>query len=130
MPAISRTRAHKSKLTGSKLTGPKLAGPKPAKQMNPADMLKQAGEAASFLKALANDQRLAILCTLLEGPQSVGQINERVQVSQSALSQHLAVLRDNGLVTTEKQSQTVYYSVCDDRARKLLGVLHDCFCGQ
>lgn len=115
MPAMSR---------------PRVTKPRSAKQMNPADMLKQAGEAAVFLKALANDQRLAILCTLLEGPQSVGQINERVQISQSALSQHLAVLRDNGLVSTEKQSQTVYYSVCDDRARKLLGVLHDCFCGQ
>ena len=102
---------------------------KAGKNMDPAEMMEHAGEAANFLKALANDQRLAILCTLLPGPQSVSQINERVHLSQSALSQHLAVLRENGLVSTDKQSQTVYYSVSDDRARQLLGVLHDCFCG-
>lgn len=97
--------------------------------MNPADMLEHAGEAANFLKALANDQRLAILCTLLDGPLSVGQINEQVHLSQSALSQHLAVLRENGLVDTEKQAQAVYYSVSDDKTRRLLGLLHKCFCG-
>jgi ArsR family transcriptional regulator, virulence genes transcriptional regulator len=98
------------------------------RKKSPSDMMAHAGEAASFLKALANDQRLAILCTLLPGPQSVSQINERVHLSQSALSQHLAVLRESGLVSTEKQAQTVYYSVCDERARQLLSVLQDCFC--
>jgi ArsR family transcriptional regulator, virulence genes transcriptional regulator len=101
-----------------------------ARRMNPTEMMAHASDAADFLKALANDQRLAILCTLLPGPHSVSQINERVHLSQSALSQHLAVLRESGLVSTEKQSQTVYYSVCDDRARQLLGVLHDCFCSK
>jgi DNA-binding transcriptional ArsR family regulator len=91
-------------------------------------MFAHAGEAAEFLKALANDQRLAILCTLLEGPLSVGQINARVDLSQSALSQHLAVLRDSNLVSTEKQSQTVYYSVHDDKTRRMLELLHECFC--
>ncbi|MGE0115475.1 MAG: ArsR/SmtB family transcription factor [Steroidobacteraceae bacterium] len=98
--------------------------------MNMQDMLEHAGEAADFLKALANDQRLAILCTLLEGPQSVGQINERVQLSQSALSQHLAVLRERDLVNTEKQAQTVYYSVPEGKTRRILNLLHECFCGR
>lgn len=93
-------------------------------------MLAHAGEAADFLKALANDQRLAILCSLLEGPQSVGEINERVELSQSALSQHLAVLRESGLVATEKQAQTVYYSVTDDKTRRILQLLHECFCSK
>ena len=93
-------------------------------------MAEQAGEAAEFLKALANDQRLAILCCLLDGPLSVGQINERVQLSQSALSQHLAVLRDKNLVETEREAQTVYYTITDEKVQRLLGVLHDCFCGR
>ncbi|HEX2585727.1 MAG TPA: metalloregulator ArsR/SmtB family transcription factor [Steroidobacteraceae bacterium] len=96
--------------------------------MDPKQMFAHAGEAADFLKALANDQRLAILCTLLDGALSVGQINERVELSQSALSQHLAVLRDSNLVDTEKQSQTVYYSLHDDKTKRLLELLHDCFC--
>ena len=61
-----------------------------------AEMRDHATEAAAFLKALANDQRLLVLCALLEGPLSVGDINERVPLSQSALSQHLSVLRDAG----------------------------------
>jgi DNA-binding transcriptional ArsR family regulator len=96
--------------------------------MDPKQMFAHAGEAADFLKALANDQRLAILCTLLDGPRSVGQINESVELSQSALSQHLAVLRDNELVNTEKQSQTVYYTLHDDKTKRLLELLHDCIC--
>jgi len=111
---------------------PARANTKPRKaamRMDPQTMAKHAGEAAEFLKALANDQRLAILCTLLDGPQSVGQINERVHLSQSALSQHLAVLREKGLVATEKEAQTVYYAVTDEKVHRLLSVLHDCFCG-
>lgn len=98
------------------------------KTINTRQMLANAGAAADFLKALANGQRLAILCSLLDGPQSVGQINERIQLSQSALSQHLAVLRENGLVSTEKSAQTVFYAITDDKTRQLLQLLHDCFC--
>ena len=97
-------------------------------EMNVQDMLDHAGEAADFLKALANDQRLVILCSLLERPKSVGEINENVHLSQSALSQHLAVLREKNLVLTEKQAQTVYYSVPEGHTRRILSLLHDCFC--
>ncbi len=91
-------------------------------------MLKHAGEAAVFLKALANEQRLCILCSLLETPLAVGDLNERVELSQSALSQHLAVLRDGGLVKAERQGQTIRYSVPEGEVRLVLSVLHDIFC--
>jgi ArsR family transcriptional regulator, virulence genes transcriptional regulator len=87
-----------------------------------------AGEAAAFLKALANDQRLLVLCCLLEGPLSVGEINERVPLSQSALSQHLGVLRDAGLVTTTRKSQTVYYALTQGPALKIMEILYSAFC--
>jgi ArsR family transcriptional regulator, virulence genes transcriptional regulator len=87
-----------------------------------------ATEAAAFLKALANDQRLLMLCCLLEGSLSVGEINERVPLSQSALSQHLGVLRDAGLVTTTRQSQTIYYALAKGPALKIMEVLYAAFC--
>ena len=75
------------------------------------DIEKHAPQAAAFLKALANDQRLLVLCALIDGSLSVGEINERVPLSQSALSQHLSVLRAAGLVTTRRESQTIYYAL-------------------
>ena len=93
-----------------------------------ADLRRYASDAAALLKALGNEQRLSILCSLLEGPLSVGQINERVDLSQSALSQHLAVLREGGLVETEKEAQTVYYSVPKGPAHKILETLKEIYC--
>ncbi len=86
-------------------------------------------QAAGVLRALANEQRLMILCHLVPGPLSVGQLNERVPLSQSALSQHLAVLRKAGVVRTDRQSQTVYYSLTPGLVTRVLGVLHEEFCG-
>ena len=84
--------------------------------------------AAELLKALANEQRLMILCHLVQGPLSVGQLNERVPLSQSALSQHLAVLRESGIVRTQRQSQTVWYSLPEGVVTRLIEVLHREFC--
>lgn len=90
---------------------------------------RQAGEAVALLKAMANEARLLVLCHLAEsGELSVGALVDRVGLSQSALSQHLAKLREEGLVATRKEAQTVYYSVCDPRAGQLLALLHDLFC--
>jgi DNA-binding transcriptional ArsR family regulator len=86
------------------------------------------GEAAALLKALANDQRLLVLCSLLDGELSVGGLNERVTLSQSALSQHLAVLRTAGLVSTRRESQTIYYSLVPGPAMKIMEVLYEAFC--
>ena len=89
----------------------------------------QARDAANLLKMMANECRLLVLCHLAEsGELSVGQLVERVGLSQSALSQHLAKLREEGLVATRKDAQTVYYRVCDPKAGQLLALLHDLFC--
>lgn len=90
---------------------------------------EQAGHAVGLLRAMSNEARLLVLCYLSEtGEMSVGQIAERVGLSQSALSQHLAKLREEGLVSTRKQAQTVFYRLCDPRAEQLLHLLHDLFC--
>ena len=94
----------------------------------PAQMQDHAHEAADFLKALANEHRLLVLCNLLDGPLSVQHINARVPLSQSALSQHLAVLRDCALVTTRRESQTIYYAIADGPAVQILSVLYAAFC--
>lgn len=90
---------------------------------------RQARNSANLLRAMSNECRLLVLCHLVEsGELSVGQLTDRVGVSQSALSQHLAKLRDEGLVATRKEAQTVYYRVSDPKAGQLLALLRDLFC--
>ena len=91
-------------------------------------MAENAGDAARLLKALANEKRLMILCILIEGELSVGELNARLDLSQSALSQHLAVLREDGLVRTRRESQTIYYSIAPGPAVRLIETLHDLYC--
>lgn len=87
-----------------------------------------AAEAARLLRALANERRLMILCQLAEGERSVGQILPLVGLSQSALSQHLAVLREEGIVAARREAQTVWYRIADPAALKVVGVLAEIFC--
>ena len=96
--------------------------------MNLEEMKQHADEATQMLKALANRNRLMLLCTLSEGEQSVGQLNDRIDLSQSALSQHLAVLRRDGLVTTRRESQTIYYTIAEGPAAQVIHLLHDMYC--
>lgn len=91
-------------------------------------MGQHARSAAEFLKALANPVRLQILCVLAEGELSVGALNELIPVSQSAMSQHLAVLRADGLVLTRRESQTIYYRIAPGPAMDVIRILHDHFC--
>jgi DNA-binding transcriptional ArsR family regulator len=91
-------------------------------------MHDRAGDVAGFLKALGNEQRLVILCNLLEKPLSVGELNERVALSQSALSQHLAVLRDAGFVESRRESQSIFYSVAPGPVTRVMAVLQEVFC--
>jgi len=93
------------------------------------DMRAHAGDAALLLKALANDNRLMILCVLAESEASVSQLNERVALSQSALSQHLALLRRDGLVSTRRSSQTIFYSLKQGPVMQIIELLHDIYCG-
>ncbi|HEY9143019.1 MAG TPA: metalloregulator ArsR/SmtB family transcription factor [Arenimonas sp.] len=92
--------------------------------------MESASEAAAeLLKAMANPQRLRVLCLLVEREMSVGEINALVPLSQSALSQHLAVLREKNLVATRREAQTVYYSVADGTVHDVIEVLHRNLCG-
>jgi ArsR family transcriptional regulator, virulence genes transcriptional regulator len=94
-------------------------------------LAKQAGEAAQLLKMLANEKRLLILCFLaVRGEMTVGELVGIVQLSQSALSQHLAKLRADGLVKFRRTSQTLHYRVADERALRLLQVLKEIYCGE
>ena len=92
-------------------------------------MAERAGDAAQLLKALSNEHRLLILCHLVsETELPVGTLVERVGLSQSALSQHLAKLRAQGLVEFRRESQTLFYRVADPRAAQVLELLRDIFC--
>ncbi|CAG9000178.1 MAG: Transcriptional activator HlyU [Candidatus Celerinatantimonas neptuna] len=92
------------------------------------DMQENALEALGLIKALANEHRLMILCYLVDGELSVGELNKRVTLSQSALSQHLAWLRKEGLVATRKEAQTIYYSLNSNEARRVMELLHELYC--
>ena len=94
-----------------------------------AGLEANAGEAAQFLKLLANEQRLLILCHLVaKGEMTVNALADAVGLSQSALSQHLARLRDDGLVAFRREAQTLHYRVTDGRAVRLLKTLKAVFC--
>lgn len=93
------------------------------------DMKPHADRAARLLRSLANEQRLMLLCNLLEGPMSVTELNQRVALSQSALSQHLAVLREAGVVTTERRAQSILYALPQGPVIEIIRVLKQEFCG-
>ncbi|MCL1113219.1 MULTISPECIES: ArsR/SmtB family transcription factor [Shewanella] len=97
--------------------------------MNIEKMQQQADHAVVLLKALANERRLFILCHLLnEGEMCVGEMNKKLGLSQSALSQHLAWLRKDNLVCTRKEAQTVFYSLKSDKVKELIQVLNNMYC--
>lgn len=94
------------------------------------DQLQEhAAEAARLLRALANERRLLVLCLLsTHAEMSVGAIAERVGLSQSALSQHLAILREDGLVARRREGTVIHYRLADERAAAVLRLLHDLYC--
>jgi ArsR family transcriptional regulator, virulence genes transcriptional regulator len=95
----------------------------------PQALEDKTAEVADILRALANERRLAILCTLVErGEASVNSLAAVVGLSQSALSQHLARMREEGLVTFRRESQTLWYRIADPRIEELLATLHKLFC--
>jgi ArsR family transcriptional regulator len=87
-----------------------------------------AGEAAKLLRALGNERRLMILCQLTDGERSVGELMPLVGLSQSALSQHLAVLREEAVVATRREGQTIWYRIADPAAMKVVATLAEIFC--
>ena len=92
-------------------------------------MRKSAKRVASLMRQLANENRLLILCALLEGPMTVGELSAQVpDISGPALSQHLHKLRDAGLIGSEKQAQFIHYFISDQRIRSLIDLLRREYC--
>jgi len=91
-------------------------------------MLEHAKSAANLLKKMGNEHRLLVLCSLINGERSVGELNDMMPLSQSALSQHLASLREAGLVGTRREAQTIYYSLRGSEAIKVIEVLQSIYC--
>ena len=92
-------------------------------------LANNAEQAEAFMKILANKNRLMILCTLMDQERSVSELNHSIPLGQSALSQHLAVLREHKLVDTRRDAQSIYYSVSDPRVKQIIEKLYEFFCG-
>ena len=87
-----------------------------------------AKDASQFLKLLANQHRLMVLCLLIGGELSVGDLHARTNLSQSALSQHLASLREAGLVATRREAQTIFYALANENVMKVIELLKSIYC--
>jgi DNA-binding transcriptional ArsR family regulator len=98
--------------------------------MNIRELELQAGQAAKLMKAMSNPHRLFVLCQLLDGERRVSELEEATGLSQSALSQHLARLRNDGIVVTRRQAQNIYYSLAGTDVHQVIGVLHQIFCNK
>ncbi|RCK50315.1 ArsR family transcriptional regulator [Thalassospira profundimaris] len=96
--------------------------------MNYNELYDNALEASEFLKSLGNQWRLMVLCSLGETEKSVGTLESELQLKQSALSQHLARLRRDGLVKTRRDAQTIYYSIKDPNVTRVILTLQEIFC--
>jgi ArsR family transcriptional regulator, virulence genes transcriptional regulator len=99
-----------------------------ASAVSPISFAAQAGEAARLLKALGHQARLMVLCQLAEGERSAGALQRGSGLSQSALSQHLAKLREEGLVATRREAQTIFYSLADPKAARVIETLAAIYC--
>ena len=97
--------------------------------MDLMQMKDNASKASSLLKAISHESRLLILCLLLRSEMTVGELSEYSDLSQSAFSQHLSVLRKEELVQTRKESQTVYYSIKNPAVKQILDALYSIYCG-
>jgi ArsR family transcriptional regulator len=101
----------------------------PRRSFDPETLEQKAAEVADILRALANERRLMILCKLVEwGEAHVTGLAEAVGLSQSAMSQHLARMREEGLVAFRRDSQTLWYRIADPRIEQLFASLHALFC--
>ncbi|MDD3447156.1 MAG: metalloregulator ArsR/SmtB family transcription factor [Zavarzinia sp.] len=97
--------------------------------MAEAELLPQADRAAEFLKVLANANRLMIVCHLLGGEKSVSDLESELGIRQPTLSQQLGILREAGIVAGRRDAKSVIYHLADDRARPMVAVMNNLFCG-
>ena len=93
-------------------------------------LMDNAQEAANFLKAISHEGRLLILCHLSAGEKSVTELEDLISAHQAAVSQQLARLRLEGLVTPRREGKTIYYRLTDDRPRQMIDLVYDMFCGK
>ncbi len=96
--------------------------------MDIAALQENASRASALLKSMSNEWRLLILCHLAEGERSVGELEREIGLSQSALSQHLAILRREQLVQTRRSAQSIYYKLASDEAAAIMTTLYELFC--
>jgi DNA-binding transcriptional ArsR family regulator len=97
-------------------------------KIHPDQMHASASAAEELLKAMANRHRLMILCQLLESERSVGDLASLLDLRDSTVSQHLALLRKDGLVSTRRDGQTIFYSIDSEPARRMIETLYQVFC--
>ena len=106
------------------------AGQRVMPKMDVSDLQENASRASALLKTMANEWRLLILCHLAEGEKSVGELEQLVDLNQSALSQHLAVLRRHRLVETRRAAQSIFYSLSSDEAASVMDTLYNLYCNK
>lgn len=99
-------------------------------KFDPDALAAQADRAAEFLRSVASRHRLMILCVLLEGEMSVGELAERLELNQSNLSRHLATLREEEIVATRRDGTAIYYRIASDRVKPIMVRLYDMFCAR
>jgi DNA-binding transcriptional ArsR family regulator len=109
--------------------------PAPARNLDqsrgdPERMSDKAKRAADFLKALAHENRLMLLCILAEGERSVSELEKMLELRQPTVSQQLARLRIDGLVSARRDGKTIYYSLASEEARIIVGAVYEVFCGK
>ena len=92
------------------------------------ELEQSAGQAARLMRAIANEKRLILLCHMIEGERTVGELSHLVRLSQSAVSQHLARLRADDLVHVRRVSQAAYYSLACGKVGRVIESLHDVYC--
>lgn len=97
-------------------------------KLNPESMQNAADDASELLKALANRHRLLILCQLIDGERSVGQLAEFLGIRDSTVSQHLALLRRDRIISGRRDGQTIWYRIESEPARNVIGALYNSYC--
>ena len=97
-------------------------------EIDPQRMAVAAGKASELMKTLGHKDRLMVLCHLIPGKKSVGELARLLDIPQSPLSQHLARMRKEALVTTRREAQTIYYSIASDEAARIVGLMHELYC--
>jgi DNA-binding transcriptional ArsR family regulator len=99
-------------------------------QVNPEQMASAAAKASELMRTLGHKDRLMILCHLISGEKSVGKLAGLLEIPQSPLSQHLARMRKENLVTTRREAQTIYYSIASNEAARMVELMHELYCSE